>query len=506
MNEELESIQRLVAALFHQSPYPTLLWSTDLHIEDVNQALLDLTGHNKTQILSMTVRDFHILSSSGGGFDEVRRSKCSVLGEATFDFPTGRKIVERHVIPLLDNNGNIEKIITIYRDITSERENLQIIHDRQLNSEKIWKYLENEIEALAQAYHKIGDERNLTIRYELSPPDQYTKEIYEKLKIFQNAVRQIIKNLQENIGDVNTRMQKLTSSTKEAAISVKDASKAIIQIANNVNGVSEHIEKSSAGVEQISKVMQDMSAAVEEITSNMGSISSISNDTNDLSNTGIKLAEQSEKSMKEISQSTDNVYKIITDVESQMEEISKIVILIREIANQTNLLALNAAIEAARAGEAGRGFAVVATEVKSLALESKKSAEQIEGIINILQVSTKKASNAMSDTKKIVELGEETVSETVKKFTNIAKSIDDIAKSASDVAAATEEQAATTEEVTASITDIAQLVDQTAKEACDAAAASEESSVAIDGINEMIKIVNDVALEVMDANKKYKVN
>ncbi|MGF3027470.1 methyl-accepting chemotaxis protein [Methylobacterium aquaticum] len=59
------------------------------------------------------------------------------------------------------------------------------------------------------------------------------------------------------------------------------------------------------------------------------------------------------------------------------EEIVGVVDAIAAVSRQTNLLALNATIEAARAGEAGRGFAVVAGEVKALAIETGRAAEDV---------------------------------------------------------------------------------------------------------------------------------
>lgn len=505
VNEDYLKIKRLAVALFQQSPYPTLLWTPDLRIEDVNEPLLKLTGYDRTHVLSMVLKDFRILSSTGEGFNEVKRTRNSVRGEAEFDFPSGKKIVERHVIPLLDNSGEIENILTIYRDMTLEREELKIIDESRAKASKIRQYMEEEINKAYQVYQRVVTENDMTIRFEFTPPDNDTQDTYNCLIKLKGAILHIIQELQDTIISENFQMEKLISTTKEAANSIKDASKAISQIASNIGGVSEQAEKSSNGAEQISKVMQDMSAAVEEITSSMNSISNLSNQTNDLSSEGKKLAERAEQSMFGISQSSDKVYEIVTDVESQMAEISKIVVLIRDIANQTNLLALNAAIEAARAGDAGRGFAVVATEVKSLAQESRKSAEKIEEMINNLRIGTQNASSAVDETKKTIEIGEKMVTETVKTFANIASSIEEIARNAAEIAAATEEQAATTEEITAGVTDITQLVEKTAKEAADAAAASEEISAAIDEIHNMATMVNNIALEVIKTNQKFKV-
>ena len=322
---------------------------------------------------------------------------------------------------------------------------------------------------------------------------------------FKTALNNIGIEVSKAVIVINQQVMDLASSAEEANASIEEVSSGSEQIAKNAQGVSNNAERGNEGITQVLRAMEDLNQTVTEVAQKAEKVSQLTDDANTLSVKGTGLAEQAERGMQSITTSSNEVDKIIGDIKEEMEKIGKIVKLISDLANQTNLLALNAAIEAARAGEAGRGFAVVATEVKSLAQESRASAENIAEMIGTLQKKSMAAGEAVASSNREVKAGSEALSQTLRSFKDIARSIEDINKNIVEVASASEEQAATVEEVTASVNEVHGMVQATAKDAMDAAAASQEASASIDQITEVMGGVNTIVNNVSKELTRFKV-
>jgi methyl-accepting chemotaxis protein len=166
--------------------------------------------------------------------------------------------------------------------------------------------------------------------------------------------------------------------------------------------------------------------------------------------------------------------------------ISKVLDVIRAIAEQTNLLALNAAIEAARAGEAGRGFAVVADEVRALAHRTQASTQEIEQMVGTIQKGSAGAMDAMQTSTQRARQTLEIAQDAGGALDRITDAINQISERNLVIASASEEQAQVAREVDRNLVNIRDLAVQTSDGANQTNAASQELSKLATSLNTLV--------------------
>lgn len=196
---------------------------------------------------------------------------------------------------------------------------------------------------------------------------------------------------------------------------------------------SDETKNTSQNVNEVSTATRQMSSSISEINQQVRSVQNVVQ----------KAVKQSQKAAA-----------TVQDLERASERISDVLLVITDIAEQTNLLALNATIEAARAGEAGRGFAVVATEVKALAGQSSKAADEISIEVERVQDATRSAVSVLGD-----------ISSTIKNIdtvtVSVTSAVEEQSAATNEISRAAESAASSTAEVSSIVSDVASTAAKT---------------------------------------------
>lgn len=363
----------------------------------------------------------------------------------------------------------------------------------------IWMFANS----IARPINKVSEHMNHLANGDLTQPQLNLKSKDETGKLA-NAMNHMQIKLKDIIANVSSTSEKLTSHSEELTQSANEVKVGSEQVATTMQELASGSESQANSASELSSVMGTFTSKVQEANTKGESIQQSSSEVLGMTREGSQLMQSSTDQMAKIDQIVQEAVKKVQGLDTQSKEISKLVSVIKGIAEQTNLLALNAAIEAARAGEHGKGFAVVADEVRKLAEQVSVSVTDITGIVGNIQNESSTVAVSLQDGYKEVEQGTSQIKSTGETFNRISTAVTEMVDSVKSVSANLSDIATNSEEMNASIEEIASISEESAAGIEQTSASSQQTSGSMEEVAESSGQLANLAEELNELVGQFK--
>ncbi len=262
---------------------------------------------------------------------------------------------------------------------------------------------------------KIMAQGDLRIRNNFERKDEFGN-MGESIDSFLDNVTSILKKIQSSSHENNEIAEKLKSlanllaqlSTSQAA-ETEESSSSLSEVSSTFDNISKYVDSEVKSIIEIGKVSESIQKNNKVFAQKIHELFFLSQNS----------AREAEKSQGAILSTTNSMQ----EVKKVSAEVSKMLMIIRDISKQTHLLALNASIEAARAGDFGKGFAVVADEISKLAEKTSLSVSQIKGLIEATDTAISSSSMSVEDSVKVLKQVSGSINAISQKISDLKESI-----------------------------------------------------------------------------------
>lgn len=321
--------------------------------------------------------------------------------------------------------------------------------------------------------------------------DSVVYEGNDEVAQLSRAMNSMKEKLQTMIQEINSVSGYVTERSGELNIAANEVKAASQQVASTMQELSGGAEDQAGSATRLSLLMDEYLEKVKEAAYSGNEIKSASTEVLSLTEDGNKLMKKSQEQMGLINGIMKSSVDKVNGLDDQTKQISRLVKVIKEIADQTNLLALNAAIEAARAGEHGRGFAVVADEVRKLAEQVSYSVSDITKIVGGIQAESNSVAVSLQAGYVQVEKGTEQIQLTGQTFQKIYEAINSMSANVSDISRSLEQVSINSSHMNQSIGNIAAVSEESA-------AGIEQTSASMAQTNHSMEEISDNALSLSE--------
>lgn len=258
---------------------------------------------------------------------------------------------------------------------------------------------------------KVAAEGDLTVSLATKRRDEFG-HVSNSIEKMIGAMRGLIAEVQNFSGDVGQSAGQVSDTTERILSSMQEVNTAI-------GNVKAEVVKQAGDADEGYHMMAEFAEKINRISDTTDKMGEMAESTLESVERGTGMVDALKKTATATTDVTQILVNNVADVNSQNDNIKKIIDTINDIAEETNLLSLNASIEAARAGESGRGFAVVAQSIGKLAEQSMKAGNEIKRIISSIEMTTKTATESAVQTGENVKSQMEALEETVSVFHEI---------------------------------------------------------------------------------------